>query len=186
MVTTVMREVDLQVQVTQPEAAEVQKLENKSEVMYVYIGPPVDKRLGTEPRIQLADDFATMNDEQPEDSVSIKDLRETVTMSYPQRRLNTSTVFSPGPTRTPHTNVNNKVPTQITSTMEDNDFIQSEKAKALPRAILQGECPQTQCHQAGPSIVESYRILVWLCRLTRAKVDLQRLWRPREPSRSFI
>lgn len=73
MVTTVMREVDLQVTVDQPEAVEVQKLENKSEVMYVYIGPPVDKRLGTEPRIQLADDFATMADVGP----YIETVRET-------------------------------------------------------------------------------------------------------------
>ena len=73
MVTTVMREVDLQVTVEQPEAVEVQKLENKSEVMYVYIGPPVDERLGTEPRIQLADDFATMQDVGP----YIETVRET-------------------------------------------------------------------------------------------------------------
>ncbi len=68
-----MREVDLQVAVEQPEAIEVQKLENKSEVMYVYIYPPVDKRLGTEPRIQLADDFATMQDVGP----YIETVRET-------------------------------------------------------------------------------------------------------------
>lgn len=85
MVTTVMREVDLQVQVTQPEAAEVQKLENKSEVMYVYIGPPVDKRLGTEPRIQLADDFATMNDVGP----YIETVRETKPEAM-RNRLTTS------------------------------------------------------------------------------------------------
>ncbi|RMG81127.1 MAG: biopolymer transporter ExbD [Bacteroidetes bacterium] len=63
MVTTVMREVDLKVQISQPEATEVQKLENKSLVNYIYIGPPVDtKKYGTEPRIQLEDDYASIKD----------------------------------------------------------------------------------------------------------------------------
>lgn len=63
MVTTVMREVDLKVKLNQTDAALVQKLENKSLVNYVYIGPPIDdKKFGTEPRIQLDDDFATVED----------------------------------------------------------------------------------------------------------------------------
>ena len=66
MVTTVMREVDLKVKLDQPEATEVQKLENKSLVNYIYIGPPMDiKKYGTEPRIQLNDDYASVSDIRP-------------------------------------------------------------------------------------------------------------------------
>lgn len=62
MVTTVMREVDLKVKIDQPEATEVQKLENKALVDYIYIGPPTDSKYGTEPRIQLNDDYANISD----------------------------------------------------------------------------------------------------------------------------
>lgn len=65
MVTTVMREVDLLVEVNTPNATEVNKLENKSLVSYIYIGKPVGslrKTLGEEPRIQLNDAFATVAD----------------------------------------------------------------------------------------------------------------------------
>ncbi len=40
MVTTVMREVDLKVKVNKPKATEIQKLERKSLVTYVYVGKP--------------------------------------------------------------------------------------------------------------------------------------------------
>lgn len=62
MVTTVMREVDLKVDVTRPEATEVNKLEKKSLVKYIYIGAPKEKfvdKLGTADRIQLNDAFAS-------------------------------------------------------------------------------------------------------------------------------
>lgn len=63
MVTTVMREVDLKVKVTIPEASEVQKLKNKSLVTYIYIGEPQDtKAFGTTSRIQLADAYAEVNE----------------------------------------------------------------------------------------------------------------------------
>jgi len=65
MVTTVMREVDLKVEVKRPEATEVNKLERKSLVSYIYIGSPKSKfqdRFGTADRIQLNDAFATTND----------------------------------------------------------------------------------------------------------------------------
>lgn len=63
MVTTVMREVDLKVKLDRPEATEIQKLENKSLVNYIYIGEPFDtKKYGTEPRIQLDDDYAELKD----------------------------------------------------------------------------------------------------------------------------
>jgi biopolymer transport protein ExbD len=64
MVTTVMREITLIVRVVPPEASEVQKLEKKSLVSYIYIGPPPVKRhaeLGPEPRIQLNDQYAEVN-----------------------------------------------------------------------------------------------------------------------------
>ncbi len=62
MVTTVMRETDLQVQVQLPNASEITKLEKKSLVDYINIGPPIDKKLGTEPIIQLDDALANISD----------------------------------------------------------------------------------------------------------------------------
>ncbi len=64
MVTTVMRETTLIVRTSKlPEATEVQKLEKKSLVSYIYIGPPVQSKIyGTESRIQLNDHFAVVDD----------------------------------------------------------------------------------------------------------------------------
>jgi biopolymer transport protein ExbD len=65
MVSTTMREVTLNVKVAQPKATEVQKLEKKSLVSYIYVGTPIKKFqsiYGTEPRIQLNDQFATVVD----------------------------------------------------------------------------------------------------------------------------
>jgi biopolymer transport protein ExbD len=65
MVTTVMREVDLLVEVATPSATEITKLENKALVSYIYIGKPMGalkKTLGEEPRIQLNDAFARATD----------------------------------------------------------------------------------------------------------------------------
>jgi biopolymer transport protein ExbD len=63
MVTTVMRETTLLVKIKAPEASEVQKLERKSLVSFIYIGPPVKSELyGTESRIQLNDSYHTVND----------------------------------------------------------------------------------------------------------------------------
>jgi biopolymer transport protein ExbD len=59
MVTTVMRETTLIVKVRLPDATEIQKLERKSLVSYIYIGPPLRSEYGTESRIQLNDRFAT-------------------------------------------------------------------------------------------------------------------------------
>lgn len=58
MVTTVMKETSLQVQVQVPKATEVKKIEKKSIVSYIYIGKPVTGMIelyGTEPMIQLND-----------------------------------------------------------------------------------------------------------------------------------
>lgn len=63
MVTTTMREVTLKVRIRAPEASEVQKLEKKALVSFIYIGPPVQSKLyGTESRIQLNDSFRTVAD----------------------------------------------------------------------------------------------------------------------------
>ncbi|MFH1320634.1 MAG: biopolymer transporter ExbD [Bacteroidota bacterium] len=65
MVTTVMREVSLKVKVSPPSATEVNKLDKKSLVSYIYIGPPIKGLIpvyGTEPRIQLNDAYAKVQD----------------------------------------------------------------------------------------------------------------------------
>ena len=62
MVTTVMRDQELKVRVNKPDASEIVKLENKALVDYINVGPPMDPRLGTKPRIQLNDQFATTKD----------------------------------------------------------------------------------------------------------------------------
>ncbi|MCF8369249.1 MAG: biopolymer transporter ExbD [Bacteroidales bacterium] len=75
MVTTTMREATLLVKIKPAQATEVQKLEKKSLVDYIYIGPPIKKQLGTDSRIQLNDQFAT----------DIKDIREFVELGRSQR-----------------------------------------------------------------------------------------------------
>jgi biopolymer transport protein ExbD len=64
MVATVMREDTLKVKNTLPAADQVEKLNKKNPVAYVYIGKPSDnyKKYGTEARIQLNDDFASVSD----------------------------------------------------------------------------------------------------------------------------
>ena len=65
MVTTVMRETTLFVNVVTPKASEIKKLQKKSLVSYIYIGPPI-KRMqnsyGTAARIQLNDSFASVDE----------------------------------------------------------------------------------------------------------------------------
>ncbi|MBN2637993.1 MAG: biopolymer transporter ExbD [Bacteroidales bacterium] len=60
MVTTHMRETTPLVHIKLPEATQVQKLEKKSLVSYIYIGEPVNKSLGSKSRIQLNDAFASV------------------------------------------------------------------------------------------------------------------------------
>lgn len=56
MVTTVMREVTLLVKNALPTAAQIQKLEKRSLVSYIYVGEPKEsERYGAAPRIQLND-----------------------------------------------------------------------------------------------------------------------------------
>ena len=62
MVSTTMRETTLIVKIRLPQASEVQKLERKSLVSFIYVGQPVKATYGTESRIQLNDQFATIQD----------------------------------------------------------------------------------------------------------------------------
>ena len=62
MITTTMRQAEPLVKTNVPEASQVEKLERKSLVSYIYIGPPSNARLGNESRIQLNDSFRTVDD----------------------------------------------------------------------------------------------------------------------------
>lgn len=65
MVSTTMREVTLMVQNNMPQATQIAKLEKKSLVSNIYVGKPTlqyQKAYGTEPRIQLNDRFATLEE----------------------------------------------------------------------------------------------------------------------------
>lgn len=62
MVITTIREVTLMVRISAPKATEVQKLEKKNLVSFIYIGQPTIKKFGNESRIQLNDQFATVGD----------------------------------------------------------------------------------------------------------------------------
>ena len=62
MVTTTMRSEDLMVKMKLPTATEVQKLEKKSLVTYINIGPPMDAKFGTGTQMQLNDKFAEIED----------------------------------------------------------------------------------------------------------------------------
>lgn len=64
MVSTTLRETELFVKNRIPSATEVVKLEKKSLVSYIYIGPPTtsyQRLYGTEPRIQLNDSFKSLD-----------------------------------------------------------------------------------------------------------------------------
>jgi biopolymer transport protein ExbD len=65
MVITKLRETDLKVNVQVPQATELEKLEQKSLVHYIYIGRPYERYwniYGSAPRIQLGDSFAKVAD----------------------------------------------------------------------------------------------------------------------------
>lgn len=64
MMVTSMREVTMKVEVTTPKGTEIEKLEKKSLVTYVYVGKPTKdfrSRMGTASQIQLNDDFASVD-----------------------------------------------------------------------------------------------------------------------------
>jgi biopolymer transport protein ExbD len=62
IITTTLRSETLMVRMKLPSASEVQKLEKKSLVTYINIGPPLDARLGSGTQMQLNDRFAQVAD----------------------------------------------------------------------------------------------------------------------------
>lgn len=64
MVATVMRENTLKIQNQLPVANQVEKLEKKNPISYIYMGKPSKgfERFGTEATIQLNDNFADVSD----------------------------------------------------------------------------------------------------------------------------
>ncbi len=65
MVSTTMREVNVNVQQHLPQATELTKLEKKSLVSFIYVGEPKPAfaaTMGVAPRIQLDDQWATVED----------------------------------------------------------------------------------------------------------------------------
>lgn len=63
MVTTVLREQDILVEQRLPQATQLQKLQKKTLISFLYIGEPRNAALyGTEPRIQANDALITPND----------------------------------------------------------------------------------------------------------------------------
>lgn len=62
MVSTVMRENTLLVKNTLPKASAIKKIKRKSLVDYIYVGNPRDTKFGTQPKIQLNDAFADVED----------------------------------------------------------------------------------------------------------------------------
>jgi biopolymer transport protein ExbD len=65
MTSTSMKEVKYKVQINNPKATEVKKLENKSLVAYIYVGIPIEKyqsKYGKEPVIQIQDAFVKVSD----------------------------------------------------------------------------------------------------------------------------
>ena len=86
MMVTSMREVTLKVEFHAPQATELQKLEKKSLVTFIYVGKPtrdLRAKMGSETRIQLIQDYiaqekSSMKEEdQPFMTVSIKADKET-------------------------------------------------------------------------------------------------------------
>ena len=65
MVTTVLRDAELKLDVVTPSATELTKLEKKSLVNYIYVGKPKEKyrsTYGTKPQMQLGDKFSSTAD----------------------------------------------------------------------------------------------------------------------------
>lgn len=65
MTVTTMKDSSLLVQNTLPNASEIKKLEKKDRIIYIYVGTPTreyQKVFGTEPRIQLNDKFADVDE----------------------------------------------------------------------------------------------------------------------------
>ena len=61
MVATVMREDNLVVKNALPVADQVEKLEKKKPISFIYVGEPKNDKFGTESRMQLNDKFAELD-----------------------------------------------------------------------------------------------------------------------------
>lgn len=64
MITTTMRQTPVRIDYTPPKASEIEKLEKKSLVTYIYVGKPArqyQKQFGSESVIQLNDKFAELS-----------------------------------------------------------------------------------------------------------------------------
>jgi biopolymer transport protein ExbD len=75
MVTTVMRETEVQVDVKVPSASQVKKLEKKSLISYIYIGRPIKSLqavYGIEPMIQMNDKLTN------EEGIPVESIRDFV------------------------------------------------------------------------------------------------------------
>lgn len=89
MVATSMKEVTYMVNIKNPEATELQKLEKKNLVRFIYVGEPkkeYQKAYGTETRIQLDDAFADIS--QLEDYI----VRERSAMKETEQNLLTISI----------------------------------------------------------------------------------------------
>ncbi len=67
MIVTTMREVSLKAEFKVPQGTELEKLEKKSLVTFIYVGKPTQefrKKMGSESRIQLNDSYAEVSDVQ--------------------------------------------------------------------------------------------------------------------------
>ncbi|MBP6064829.1 biopolymer transporter ExbD [Bacteroides sp.] len=67
MIVTTMREVSLKVEFKVPQGTELEKLEKKSLVTFIYVGKPTQefrKKMGSESRIQLNDSYAEVSEVQ--------------------------------------------------------------------------------------------------------------------------
>jgi len=65
MVVTVLRDAELKLTVSTPQATELTKLEKKSLVNFIYIGKPTQQyqaTYGTKPQMQLGDKFADVSE----------------------------------------------------------------------------------------------------------------------------
>ena len=117
MVSTTMREVSLMVANAMPQATETVKLEKKSLVSNIYVGKPTPQyqgAYGTEPRIQLNDRFATLEElgafvvseresRKEEDRNSIKNVTMGVVTDIKQElRKANSLRINYGSTKKPH------------------------------------------------------------------------------------
>lgn len=86
MVTTVLREQDILVEQKLPQATQLQKLEKKTLISYLFVGRPKNSNLyGTEPRVQANDVLINTKDiifwvNQEKDKLS-EDERDQITIS---------------------------------------------------------------------------------------------------------